>query len=216
MAKTGTKQKKKQDEETERKHKAYRPRVGAYIPHEQVQEIIEAQDDGLYRHLFETMYGLGLRVSEAVGDDTPGHEKPGIRPCDIDPVKPSDVGLECKHVIRIWRKRGKFEILPLPDKLFRSLAEYAKVSQCENESRLFARDRTTVYQHLAKYGRTVDGRFKIGCHVLRRSAGVYWRSQGMPIEDIQQVYSHENMAQTMQYIGLDKRRAFNNFARFNK
>ena len=197
-----------------KEHKPYRPRVGAYIPHEQVQEIIEAQDDPIYKALFETMYGLGLRVSEAVGDDAIGHEKPGIRPCDIDPVKSSDVGLECKHTIRIWRKRGKFEILPLPDRLFKSLSAYSE--SFKTEDRIFPRDRTTVYQHLAKYGRTVDGRFKIGCHVLRRSAGVYWRSQGMPIEDIQQVYSHENMAQTMQYIGLDKRRAFNNFARFNK
>lgn len=197
-------------------HKPYRPRVGAYIPHEQVQEIIEAQDDPLYGTLFSGMYGLGLRVSEAVGDDTPGHEKPGIRPIDIDPVKPEDIGLECNHTIRIWRKRGKFEILPLSDSLYETLTSYIKESKFKGEERIFPRDRTTVYQHLAKYGKTVDGRFNIGCHVLRRSAGVYWRSQGMPIEDIQQVYSHENMAQTMQYIGLDKRRAFNNFARFNK
>lgn len=197
-------------------HKAYRPRVGAYIPHEQVQEIIQDQADEIYSVLFQTMYGLGLRVSEAVGDDTPGHEKPGIRPCDIDPVRPSDIGLECDHTIRIWRKRAKFEILPLSDDLHSRLRKYIKENSFSNEARIFPRDRTTVYEHLAKYGRTVDGRFNIGCHVLRRSAGVYWRSQGMPIEDIQQVYSHENMAQTMQYIGLDKRRAFNNFARFNK
>ena len=202
--------------ETREKHKSYRPRVGAYIPHEQVQEIIQDQADEIYSVLFQTMYALGLRVSEAVGDDTPGHEKPGIRPIDIDPVRSADIGLECDHTIRIWRKRAKFEILPLSDSLHARLRKYVKENSIPSEERMFPRDRTTVYQHLSKYGRTVDGRFKIGCHVLRRSAGVYWRSQGMPIEDIQQVYSHENMAQTMQYIGLDKRRAFNNFARFNK
>lgn len=201
--------------------KAYRPRVGAYIAHDKVLEIIaaETERDPIYGLAVETVYTLGLRVSELVGDKTPGHEKPGIRFIDIDSISATEIGLDCNHTIRIWRKRGKFEVLPLPDDLFQKLLKRVQDitgMRQWGEQRLFPMDRTTFYQHLKKYGRTIDGRFKIGCHVLRRSAGVHWRAEGLPMEAIQKIYSHETLAQTFQYIGLDKREAFNAFARWSK
>ncbi len=195
-----------------KRNKSYKPRTGAYIPYEKVQEILASEPSEEYRLLFETMFRRGFRVSEVVGND----HIPGIRPIDIDPVKAKEVGYDCEHTVRVWRKRSKFEILPLPDDLYTKLMKWVKRYHIAKEERIFPKDRTTVYDRLSKYGYTIDGKRKIGCHVLRRSFGVWARASGMQIEDLQKIYSHENLAQTMQYIGVDKTRAFNNLAGFDK
>ncbi len=177
---------------------------GDYITFEKFSQIVRDEPEQRYKLLFSTIWYLGLRVSEALS----------LRPCDIDPVKPSELGYSCNHVIRVWRKRGKFEILPLDDDLHLWLLSYVEVFKIEPEDRIFQRNRTTVYQRLTKYGYTVGGKKKIHPHALRRGFGIWYRANGGALEDLQLVYSHTALAMTLHYIGLDKTRAFNNLAGF--
>lgn len=165
---------------------------------------MQKESKQVYKLLFTTIWYLGLRVSEALS----------LRPCDIDAVKPSELGYSCQHTVRIWRKRGKFEILPLDDDLHLWLMSYVCSKKVEPEARIFPRDRTTVYQRLIQYGFTVGGKKRIHPHALRRGFGIWYRANGGALEDLQQVYSHTSLGMTLHYIGIDKSRAFNNLSRF--
>ena len=123
---------------------------------------------------------------------------------------------DCSHTVRIWRKRGKFEILPVKDQLYEEIQAYVKEWKIGKEERLFPYTRGGVYQWLSKYGRCVDTRYMIGIHVLRRSFGKHYRARGGKIEDLQQIYSHERPQQTLDYIGEDKSTAMSNFAKMEK
>lgn len=178
---------------------------GDYITYDRFQEIVAQEPKQIYKLLFSTIWHLGLRVSEALA----------LRPMDIDPVKPKDIGVDCDHTIRIWRKRGKFEILPLDSNLALWLLSYAELKKIAPDGKIFPRNRTTVYQRLSEhYGYTVGGKKKVHPHALRRGFGVWYRSQGGQLEDLQRVYSHTQLAMTLHYVGVDNTRAFNNLSAF--
>jgi site-specific recombinase XerD len=143
---------------------------------------------------------------------------PGIRPIDIDAVSPKDAGLDCQHTLRVHRKMGKFEILPFNDKqLFQDTQAYIEGRKIAPEGRLFPFYRQDVLLAMQAHGTTVGGQTKIHPHALRRGGGIYMRSAGkMELEHLQAVYSHSNLSQTLAYIGVDKRTAFNKFAQAQK
>lgn len=177
---------------------------GDFITYDRFKEIVAEEPKQVYKLLFSTIWHLGLRVSEALS----------LRPMDIDAVKPSDIGVNCDHTIRVWRKRGKFEILPLNPDMALWLLSYAECKKIAPEARIFNRNRTTVYQRLTKYGYTVGGKKKVHPHALRRGFGVWYRANGGALEDLQRIYSHTALAMTLHYVGVDNTRAFNNLAAF--
>ena len=193
-----------------KKKKGYRPRSSAYITPDKIKEIIQSEPP---RHALciKVLFSLGLRASEVIGKYGEYEARPGIRPIDIDAELHPEWG--CKHTVRVWRKRGKFKILPLKDELFDALQAQIKEYKIKPEERIFSYGRTAVYGWLTKYGRCVDTRYKIGIHTLRRSFGKHYRARGGKMEDLQKIYSHENMQQTMQYIGEDESTAMSNFAK---
>lgn len=193
--------------------KSYKPRTTAYITDEKVQEIIASErkaQNTRQAACIETIYNLATRASEVIGKHGFYKERPGIRPIDIDAELHPEWG--CEHTIRIWRKRGKFEIMPLTWKLFDLLTEQIKLWKVKPEERIFPYHRTTVYGWLRKYGFCVDSRYPIGIHTLRRSLGKEYRRRGGEIEKLQKLYSHENMAQTMKYIGEVKDEAMKEYS----
>ena len=193
-----------------KKKKGYKPRSSAYITPDKVQEIIGSEPP---RHALciKILFSLGLRASEVIGKYGEYEKRPGIRPIDIDAELHADWG--CNHTIRVWRKRGKFKVLPLKDQLYDELKAQIKEYNIKPEERIFSYHRTAVYGWLSKYGRCVDTRYRIGIHTLRRSFGKNYRARGGKMEDLQKIYSHENMQQTMQYIGEDESTAMSNFAK---
>jgi integrase len=234
--------------------RSYPPPEGDYITAERFDEIVKDETDPMYRLLFKTVWRLGLRISEAVGQTeydrtqlqnyrearikeveqyNKKHAKfikqgvmkaknpppdndieliPGIRPMDIDAVKGKDVGLKCKHTIRLWRKGGKYNILPLSDDLHAELVTYARKKKITSENKIFAVSRHDAYGRLSKYGYTVGGRKKVHPHALRRGFGVSARANGTPMEVLQHVYNHSQLYMTQRYIGLDKTEALNKWA----
>ena len=193
-----------------KKKKGYKPRSSAYITPATIEHIIKSEPP---RHALciKTLFSLGLRASEVIGKYGEYDSRPGIRPVDIDAELHPEWG--CDHTIRVWRKRGKFKILPLRTDLYNDVKAHIKEYKIGKEERIFPYHRTTVYGWLSKYGRCVDTRYRIGIHVLRRSFGKnYLRRGGSPV-DLQKIYSHEKLQQTFDYIGEDESTAMSNFAK---
>lgn len=209
--------------------------VADYITFEQYQKMLKAEPDPRMRLCYRYIWTFMLRVSEAVGqapsdvDMIKRYRKeadakksrlkwngpiPGIRPSDIDAVSPKDAGFKSTHTLRIYRKHGKFEILPFNDQeLFQETNRIVLKHYVEDDQRIFPYYRGDVLSSMQKHGLTVGGQTKIHPHALRRGGGVHMRSTGkMELEDLQAVYSHTNLSQTLAYIGIDRRTAFNRFA----
>lgn len=215
--------------------------VADYVTETQFNQMVENESDPMYRLIYRIMWRFMLRVSEVVGQSESDVKQilryrklhkskkknqkwlgplPGIRLEDIDAVSPKDAGLECKHTLRVFRKMGKFEILPFnDDKLYKDLMGWVfKDRQLGDkfsmQVRCFPVSRQEVLQHMNKHGLTVGGQTKIHPHALRRGGGVYLREvKGLAIEDLQNVYSHSSMTQTLNYIGRDKKASLNRFAK---
>ena len=194
--------------------KHYKPRQGAYVEYQKVQEIIK-KEDPFWGLLIETVFTFGLRIHECIGKP-PFDAKPGLRPCDIDSVQATAIGLDAPHTIRIYRKRGKFTILPMEREIYSKLQKHIKKEKIGMNDRIFPRHRTTCYQHLSRHGFCVNDKYPIGCHALRRGFGVDYLNNGGDIQDLQQIYDHEKMAQTFEYVGGNRKRAFNNLAKFHR
>ena len=140
---------------------------------------------------------------------------PGIRVCDIDSVSASSQRLQSRHTLSIYRKMGKFEVLPFNDEqLYRDCQNYIKKAGLKGQDRLFPIWRSAVLVHMNQYGSTVGGMTKIHPHSLRRAGGIYARDVlNLPIEVIQVGMSHESPSQTMAYLTRDKSEAMNAWAK---
>ena len=205
--------------------------VADYITFEQFQQMVHEEPDPMWKLLYRYVWAFFLRVSEVVGQDThdvkaiKAYRKankanpkkylwngalPGIRPCDIDVQK---------KTLRVYRKHGKFDVLPFPASdpgLLSDTINYAARKEIWNpehlNTRLFPRSRRAVLTKMQLFGKTVGGQTLIHPHALRRGGGVHFRERGGILEDLQVVYNHEKMSQTLDYIGKDKRAALKGFA----
>jgi len=136
---------------------------------------------------------------------------PGIKKEDIDPVKPEEVGLHCNHIIRVYRKLGDFQFLPLLDDLYNAIMVYAKHRRLK-DGKLFSTNRHYVHAKLTKYGKTIGGLKPIHPHSLRRGGGISYIAKGGQLAELKAVYNHSNLAMTFEYIGLSDLDALNAFA----
>ena len=139
---------------------------------------------------------------------------PGIRPCYIDAVSAEEAGYDSAHTLNIYRKMGKFETFPFNDEdLYDDTQAFIKERRIKPTDRLFNTSRRIVLNAMNKHGYTVGGQTRIHPHALRRGAGIWLRSTGkMTLEDLQALYSHEKLSQTLEYLGRDKTASFAKFA----
>lgn len=205
--------------------------VADYVTFQQYQDMLKRERDPLMRLAYRYMWTFLLRVSEVVGQSRGdvrqikryrtenkakkerfkwGAPLPGIRPVDIDAVQLPFA----KHSLRVYRKHGKFEILPFTDeKLYE---DTIKLLPEIPDDRIMPYARQEVLLAMQAYGHTLGGQTLIHPHALRRGAGIHFRSNGGRIEVLQAVYSHEQLAQTLHYIGIDRTEAFKEFAEAQK
>ncbi len=143
---------------------------------------------------------------------------PGIRVCDIDAVSPKDARLNSEHTLSIYRKMGKFEILPFNDsQLVKDTYRYINSRKLAGDDRLFPLWRQAVLFRMQSYGKTVGGMTRIHPHSLRRAGGIYARDVlKLPVEVIQQGMSHESPSQTMAYLTRDRSEALNKWSEAQK
>lgn len=140
---------------------------------------------------------------------------PGIKRQDIDAEKPQAYGLpKGIHTLRIWGKKRHFDVLPLSDELFSDITNYLKGKRIANNERIFQVSRGWVYRKLRTFGMTPGGKKPIHPHAIRRGAGQHDHMvEHIPIEEIQGIYRHANLGQTVQYLDLGSRQAIAAYAR---
>jgi len=161
--------------------------------YKQVLKIIREQKRPLWIRdfaIFTTFLGTGIRLSELIN------------------LKLHNANLE-KGSIKIFRKRGKEQYLPLNKDVIKAIKDYLKVRPNVKEKALFLSKRgkkfhpSTVWYLVKKYlalaGIQKD---KTSPHTLRHSFGVALVSKSIPLVSIQKLMGHKRLETTARYLHI--------------
>ena len=183
---------------------------GDYVTYEKFRDIIKQEPREIYRLLFKLVWYLGLKSQEVLR----------IRPIDINIPHSAErlakygIPPGTTDSIRIFRYTNDWRILPLPKWLKEEILDYASRLNIQSDGRIFARNRTTVFQRLNIYGNTIGEKRKIGVESLRKGFGIWYLAEGGHVEDLMLIYGHKEIQRTQSYLALDARRAILNFVEF--
>ena len=168
---------------------SYRPkaqRSSAVLTPQEVSRLLAAAEPGKARMLLTTMYGCGLRVSEAIA----------LEVTDIDSQR---------MVIHVRRGKGrKDRYVPLGEKLLGQLREYGRTTKPNRflfpGSRPDKRWNVTGVRQEFRLALRIAGIDKhCTTHTLRHSYASHCLQAGMKIGTIQQSLGHANLETTATY-----------------
>ena len=179
------------------------PKLGKYLPSvlsvEEVERLIGAVDldaqfgmrDGA---MLETLYGLGLRVSELVG------------------LKISGIWFD-EGFVSVIGKGNKQRLVPLGDMARDAIQDYLEVRGCAADSGssdiLFlnrfgrALTRVAVFKMIKSYAVKAGISKEISPHTLRHSFATHLIENGADLRAVQEMLGHESILTTEIYTHID-------------
>ncbi len=146
------------------------------------------------RALMETIYGGGLRVSEAVA------------------LTRADLDLDLAAV-RVLGKRGKVRVVPLPETTVRWIERYLREARpalakapsplilLSDTGKPLARQR--AYTVLSRYATLAGIALSVGPHTLRHTYAVHLVQGGADLRAVQELLGHASISTTQVYTALD-------------
>ena len=179
------------------------PKLGRYLPDvlsvEEVTAIIDSVDTGSWtglrdKAILETLYGCGLRVSEAVG-------------LKISGLYFTD------GFIRIVGKGNKERIVPVGDMAVEALKNYLEVrplpADAESDDLVFLNrfgkslSRVSMFKMIKTQALLADIRKEISPHTFRHSFATHLIENGADLRVVQEMLGHESVVTTEIYTHID-------------
>ena len=179
------------------------PKLGRYLPDvlsvEEVTAIIDSVDTGSWtglrdKAILETLYGCGLRVSEAVG-------------LKISGLYFTD------GFIRIVGKGNKERIVPAGDMAVEALKNYLEVrphpADAESDDLVFLNrfgkslSRVSMFKMIKTQALLADIRKEISPHTFRHSFATHLIENGADLRVVQEMLGHESVVTTEIYTHID-------------
>ena len=179
------------------------PKLGKYLPAvlsvEEVERLIAAVDlNSAFgkrdRALLETLYGLGLRVSEATS------------------LKISNIWFE-QGFVSVIGKGNKQRLVPLGDMARDAIRDYLEVrgpsADRESSDILFlnrfgrALTRVAVFKMIKSYAMKAGISKEISPHTLRHSFATHLIENGADLRSVQEMLGHESILTTEIYTHID-------------
>lgn len=158
-----------------------------FLSYDEIEAVREAAAGHLLREtLVEVLYSSGVRVSELVALDW------------------RDINLVLKQATVRDGKGGKSRAVPLSTRaarLLQRLLGQRKDKQPWVFRSQFAKrmSKATVQWHMRKLGEQAGLTFQLTPHQLRHSLATHLLNAGMPLDQIQLVLGHRNIATTQRY-----------------
>ena len=179
------------------------PKLGRYLPDvlsvEEVTAIIDSVDTGSWtglrdKAILETLYGCGLRVSEAVG-------------LKISGLYFTD------GFIRIVGKGNKERIVPVGDMAVEALKNYLEVrplpADAESDDLVFLNrfgkslSRVSMFKMIKTQALLADIKKEISPHTFRHSFATHLIENGADLRVVQEMLGHESVVTTEIYTHID-------------
>jgi integrase/recombinase XerC len=138
------------------------------------------------RCLLELLYGTGIRLSELIG------------------LEVSDLDLSGRTV-RVYGKRSKERLVPIPSPLVQLLSQYLAVRPDEpNRSLILTNSGKTTYpvfvqRIVKKYLTNITTLSQKSPHVLRHTYATHLLNRGADLNAIKELLGHSNLAATQIY-----------------
>lgn len=160
------------------------------------------------RAILETLYGTGMRVSEAAG----------LRPADVN----LDIGFA-----RCMGKGGRERICPLGRPAIEALQAYQSelrpklAANRPREDRIFLTrtgrpmDRTNIWRMVVRYSGIANLPHPISPHTLRHCFATHLLQNGADLRIVQELLGHVDVATTQIYTHVDKSRLKGIHTRFH-
>jgi len=150
------------------------------------------------RALMETMYGCGLRVSEAIG------------------LKVGDLHLNSKY-INIIGKGDKERIIPIGEIAINYIRDYLTIARKEISKNNFSDyvflnykgeplSRQAVFKYIKELAKKNGITKEISPHTLRHSFATHLLQNGVDLRYVQEMLGHEDISTTQIYTHLDSSR----------
>lgn len=161
-----------------------------YLKEEEIKKLISAKkiettEDDRDNLIIETLYALGIRVSELCG----------LRRSDID---------EKSHLIKVTGKGQKQRHLPLYDELLEKIKRYAQKNEIKDEDKIFDVSRQKVWQMIRQRGLDAGIKGNLHPHLFRHSFASHMIQRGAKIREVQELLGHADIQTTEIYAHLDK------------
>ena len=179
------------------------PKIGRYLPDvlstEEIDAIIRSTDDSTWqgrrdKAILETLYGCGLRVSEAVE------------------LKISDLYLD-EGFIKVRGKGDKERLIPIGELASDAIVAYMEGRPAPAEAAaddiLFLNrfgkrlSRISMFKMVKKQALLVDIRKEISPHTFRHSFATHMLENGADLRVVQELLGHESIVTTEIYTHID-------------
>lgn len=160
--------------------------LAVILSKEEITSIIKSIENKKHKTIIAVIYGLGLRISEAVN----------LEVFDID---------SNRMLVHIKNAKGKKDrMVMLPNNLLMMLREYFKIYKPQKylfEGLKGAKySDTSIRKILKKAADSVNINKKITVHTLRHSFATHLLENGTDIRIIQKLLGHKSINTTLQYV----------------
>lgn len=152
-----------------------------YLTHDEVQKVISTETQARNRIMFETLFQLGVRVSEL----TNLH------------VEDFDFKAGTVHISHEKAKRGKERIVPVPQRLAEMLRDWIKVNQIKD--RIFPITRNRVHQITKRAGERAGISGTLHPHRFRHAHAVHLLHKTNNLKAVQENLGHSSISLTAQF-----------------
>ena len=178
--------------ETAPKPKKKSKKLATYLTPEEFDKLIGATKQYHHKIAFLLAYGSGLRISEIVG---------GVRPTgdQIPPLERNKVDLIVRSIFIQDAKGGKQRVVPLPKGWKVKMMDYLPLTKTYSNVLSARRSIQKAFHDAAKRAGLLEAKPTLHIHSLRHSFGTRLVNQGVPLNQVQMLMGHSNLATTSVY-----------------
>ena len=190
--------------ETAPKPKKKSKKLATYLTPEEFDKLIGATKQYHHKIAFLLAFGSGLRLSEIVGGVRDGAE-------DIPPLEKNKVDLKAKSIFIQDAKGGKQRVVPLPKGWKVKMMDYLPLTKTYSNIPSARRSIQKAFKDAAKRAGLLEAKPTLHIHSLRHSFGTRLVNQGVPLNQVQMLMGHSNLATTSVYTHANPRDALKSY-----
>jgi len=180
-------------------------KLPSYLTPEEYTKLLDATLKVHHRIAFILAFESGMRLSEIVG----GIREEGAD--DIPPLESKHIDLKAKRIFIIDAKNGKQRIVPLPKSFKVKMMAYFPLTKKYKNIPSARRSIQQAFKVAAKKANITETKPTIHFHSLRHSFCTRLVNQGVPINQVQIMAGHDNIATTSIYTHCDPKDALKSY-----
>ncbi len=182
--------------ETQPKKTKKSKKLPSYLTPEEYTKLLDATKKYHHKIAFCLAFESGMRISEIVGGIRDNGE-------NIPPLEANKVDMKAKKIFIVDAKNGKQRIVPLPKSFKTKMLDYLPLTKKYKNIPSARRSVQQAFKVAATRAKITETKPTIHFHSLRHSFCTRLVNQGVPINQVQIMAGHDNIATTSIYTHAD-------------